>query len=153
MREDQLSAYLRSRMPTASDLAVANIARIPGGASRETWSFDARWTEGGETIEQSFIARRDPTASLLESNNNLEFDLYTALEGSGIPVPKVHWIERDGAALERPFFIMSRLPGATDARTLVTSPQYADIRPTVSRQKAEILAKIHAVDIARIPSL
>ena len=153
MREDQLSAYLRSRVPGAGDLTVANIARIPGGASRETWSFDARWIEGSETVERSFIARRDPTASLLESNNELEFDLYTALEGSGIPVPKVHWIERDGAALERPFFIMSRLPGATDARTLVTSPQYADIRPTVARQKAEILAKIHAVDIARIPSL
>ena len=153
MREDQLSAYLRSRVPGAGDLTVANIARIPGGASRETWSFDARWIEGSETVERSFIARRDPTASLLESNNELEFDLYTALEGSGIPVPKVHWIERDGAALERPFFIMSRLPGATDARTLVTSPQYANIRPTVARQKAEILAQIHAVDIARIPSL
>ncbi len=153
MREDQLVAYLTSRMPDARDLTVANIARIPGGASRETWSFEARWTAGGAPVERSFIARRDPTASLLESNNDLEFDLYTALEGSGIPVPKVHWIERDGGAIERPFFIMSRLPGATDARTLVTSPQYADIRPTVTRQKAEILAKIHAVDIARIPSL
>jgi len=153
MREDQLVAYLTSRVSGARDLSVANIARIPGGASRETWSFDARWTEDGRTVEHSFIARRDPTASLLESNNDLEFDLYTALEGSGIPVPKVHWIERDGSAIDRPFFIMSRLPGATDARTLVTSPQYAEIRPTIARQKAEILAKIHAVDIARIPSL
>jgi aminoglycoside phosphotransferase (APT) family kinase protein len=153
MREDQLTAYLRSRMPGAIDLAISSIARIPGGASRETWSFEATWSENGQRVERSFIARRDPTASLLESNNDLEFDLYTALEGSGIPVPGVHWIERDGEALERPFFIMSRLPGATDARTLVGSPQYAEIRPTVARQKAEILAKIHAVDIARIPSL
>jgi aminoglycoside phosphotransferase (APT) family kinase protein len=153
MREDQLLAYLTTRMPDAKDLSIANIARIPGGASRETWSFDARWFEGGATVERSFIARRDPTASLLESNNDLEFDLYTALEGSGVPVPKVHWIERDGAALERPFFVMSRLPGATDARTLVTSPDYAQIRPTVARQKADILARIHAFDIQRLPSL
>ena len=153
MREDQLLAYLTARMPEACGLRVENIARIPGGASRETWSFDASWAQGGEAVERSFIARRDPTASLLESHNDLEFDLYTALEGSGIPVPKVHWIERDGAALDRPFFIMSRLPGATDARTLVTSPAYAGVRSEIARQKAEILANIHAVDIARLPSL
>ena len=153
MRDDQLVAYLTSRLPDARDLRVTNVARIPGGASRETWAFDAAWTEAAQPVERSFIARRDPTASLLESNNDLEFDLYTALEGSGIPVPKVHWIERDGAAIERPFFIMSRLPGATDARTLVTSPEFADIRPTIARQNAGILAKIHAFDIARLPSL
>jgi aminoglycoside phosphotransferase (APT) family kinase protein len=153
MREDQLQAYLTARMPEARGLRVANIARIPGGASRETWSFDASWSRGGEPVECSFIARRDPTASLLESNNDLEFDLYTALDGSGIPVPKVHWIERDGAAIDRPFFIMSRLPGASDARTLVTSPDYAGVRPQIARQKAAILAKIHAYDIGRLPSL
>ncbi len=153
MREDRLLAYLSTRMPGARDLSVADIARIPGGASRETWSFDARWSEDGEPVERTFIARRDPPAGLLESNNDLEFDLYTTLEGSGIPVPRVHWIERDGTALERPFFIMSRLPGATDARTLATSPEYADVRPAVARQKADILARIHRFDINRIPSL
>ena len=153
MRDDQLVAYLTSRMPGARDIRVSSVTRMPGGASRETWAFDAAWTEAAEPVARSFIARRDPTASLLESNNDLEFDLYTALEGSGIPVPKVHWIERDGAAIERPFFIMSRLAGATDARTLVTAPEFADIRPTVARQKAGILAKIHAFDIARLPSL
>ena len=126
MNEDQLAAYLRTRMPEVRDLAVSHVARIPGGASRETWSFDARWSEDGRgDVEQAFILRRDPPASLLESNNDLEFDLYTAMAGSGIPVPRVHWIERDGAALERPFFIMERLPGATDARTLVSSPAWA----------------------------
>lgn len=153
MREDQLAAFLRSQMPEARDLAVSNIARIPGGASRETWSFDARWSEDGATFERSFIARRDPTGSLLDSNNDLEFELYTALEGSGIPAPSVHWIDRDGKAIERPFYIMTRLAGATDARTLVTSPEYADIRPAIARQKTEILAKIHAFDIDRVPRL
>jgi aminoglycoside phosphotransferase (APT) family kinase protein len=153
MREDQLRAYLTSKLPAARDVAVTSVARIPGGASRETWAFDARWTQDGITVERSFIARRDPTASLLDSNNDLEFDLYTALEGSGIPVPTVHWIERDGKAIERPFYVMSRLPGATDARTLATSPEYADIRLTVALQKAQILARIHAFDVDRIRSI
>ncbi len=153
MQPDRIAAYLHHRMPDAEGIAVSNVARIPGGASRETWMFDAAWRNGRGAVERSYIARRDPTGSLLESNADLEFELYTALAGSGIPVPEVHWIERDGAWLERPFFIMSKLPGATDARTLVTSPEYADVRPLIARQKAEILAQIHRFDIGRIPSL
>ncbi len=153
MKPDQLAAYLAHRMPDASGIAVTNVSRIPGGASRETWSFDASWQQAGAAVSRSFIARRDPTASLLESNNDLEFELYTALQGSGVPVPEPLWIERDGTWLERPFFIMSKLPGASDARTLVATPEWADVVPTVARQKAEILARIHQFDIARVPLL
>jgi len=39
----------------------------PRGASRKTWSFDARWREGGSDVERGFVLRRDPDASLLES--------------------------------------------------------------------------------------
>jgi aminoglycoside phosphotransferase (APT) family kinase protein len=153
MNKDQLAAYLAHRMPEAADIAVNSLARIPGGASRETWSFDASWKDGGAAVERSFITRRDPTASLLESNNDLEFELYTALAGSGVPVPEALWIEREGGWLERPFFIMSKLPGASDARTLVATPEWADVTPTVTRQKAAILATIHEFDIARVPLL
>lgn len=151
---EQIAAYLRHRLPAATGITVSNVARIPGGASRETWAFDARWSdEGGAPVERGFIVRRDPTGSLLESNAELEFALYAALAGSGVPVPAVHWSERDGAWLERPFFIMGRLPGATDARTLCTSPEWAETRPLIARQKAEILARIHGFDIGRIPLL
>jgi aminoglycoside phosphotransferase (APT) family kinase protein len=153
MREEQIAAYLSRKLPDATDIAVANVARIPGGASRETWSFDARWTERGTPVERAFIVRRDPPASLLESNASLEFELYTALEGSGIPAPRVLWYEPDGAELERPFFVMERLPGITDARTLAHSPEWADVRPVIARQKAEVLARIHRFDIGRLPSL
>lgn len=153
MKADQLAAYLEHRMPQASAIAVTNLSRIPGGASRETWSFDTSWQEAGRPVERSFIARRDPPASLLESNNDLEFELYTALQGSGVPVPEPLWIERDGTWLERPFFIMSKLPGGSDARTLVATPEWADVTPIVARQKAEILARIHRFDIARVPLL
>jgi aminoglycoside phosphotransferase (APT) family kinase protein len=153
MREDLLRAYIESPIPGASGLAESNIARIPGGASRETWSFDVRWSENGTTVERSYIARRDPPASLLDSNNDLEFELYTALAETEVPAPRVHWIEREGKAIERPFYIMERLPGATDARTLATSPEYADVRMDIARQKATVLARIHALDIATVPSL
>jgi aminoglycoside phosphotransferase (APT) family kinase protein len=155
MDDERVAVYLRTRMPQARDLKVSGVARVGGGASRETWTLDARWTEGGAQHEQGFIIRRDPPASLLESNNSLEFELYTALAGSGIPVPRVRWIEPDGATLDRPFFVMERLPGASDGTgaVLAQSPDHAGVRPIVTRQHAEILAKIHAFDIDRVPSL
>ncbi|MEX2226997.1 MAG: phosphotransferase family protein [Dehalococcoidia bacterium] len=153
MQPDKVAAYLKHRLPDATDVSVSNIARIVGGASRETWSFDARWSEAGTTVERGFIIRRDPPASLLDGNNELEFELYSALGETGVPVPPVYWIERDGEWLERPFFVMGRVTGATDARALVTSPDFAEIRPTIARQKAEILARIHSFDIAALKSI
>jgi len=153
MQPDRLAAYLQQRMPGAAGIAVTNVARIAGGASRETWSFDAAWTEAGISVERGFIIRRDPPASLLDGNNDLEFELYAALSDTGVPVPPVYWIERDGSALDRPFFVMGRLPGATDARTLVTSPEFAGIRPQIAQQKARILAEIHSFDIAALASI
>lgn len=153
VKEAQLAAYLAAKIPDATDVRVHSIARIFGGASRETWSFEATWSENGSAVERSFIARRDPPASLLSDNDLLEYDIYLALEETPVPAPQVHWIDRAGESLERPTFIMGRLPGATDASALATAPQFAEIRPTVARQKAEILAHIHDVDIDMIPSL
>ena len=153
MDTDRIAAYLRAKMPDARDVVVENLARIPGGASRETYMFDASWSEdGGATVERAFIIRRDPPASLLDSNIDLEFELYSALAETGIPVPRVHWLDREGA-IDRPFYVMERLPGATDARTLVVGPEWADVRPEITRQKAAILAKIHQFDIAALPGL
>ena len=153
MQPEKLVAYLKHRLPDARDVSVANVARIAGGASRETWSFDARWSEAGAAVERGFIIRRDPPASLLDGNNDLEFELYTALSETAVPVPPVYWIERDGQWLERPFFVMGRVPGATDARALVTSPEFGEVRPSIARQKAEILAHIHSFDIDALKSI
>jgi len=57
----KVADYLRSRLPQASEVTVENVFRIPGGASRETWSFDARWREGGGILEQLVIGPRAPT--------------------------------------------------------------------------------------------
>lgn len=155
MRPEQIATYLQQKMPGARDIIVANVARVGGGASRETWSIDAHWTEGEATVERGLIIRRDPPASLLESNIALEFEIYSALAGSGIPIPKVHWLERESAALERPFFVMDRLPGTSDGtgQQLAVAPEWADTRPIVAKQHAHILAEIHRADIDRIPSL
>ncbi|HEY7269808.1 MAG TPA: phosphotransferase family protein [Dehalococcoidia bacterium] len=140
-----LTTYLESRLEGASDIEVSGISRIPGGASRETWTFDATWREKGKYVERGFIMRRDPTGSLLESDRDVEFRIYQTMAKTDVPVPPMYWIEPSGANLQRPFFVMGRVAGQTNGGVLM-SPAYAGSREEVARQKAAILARIHRAD-------
>ena len=145
MQPDQVAAYLQHQMPGAREIVVANLWRIPGGASRETWSFDASWREGASTQQRGLILRRDPEASLLETERYVEFRVYQALQGSRVPVPEVFWLEADPKWLERPFFIMGRLPGDASPQRLVASG-FGGHAEAIAQQKVEILARIHSLD-------
>ncbi|MCH8994884.1 MAG: phosphotransferase family protein [Chloroflexi bacterium] len=145
IREEQVAAYLEHKMPDAREIEVSQLWRIPGGASRETWSFDATWREGKARAGRGYILRRDPEASLLETERYVEFRIYQLLRDTGVPVPEVHWLETDPRWLERPFFVMDRLPGEASAQALVAGG-FGDHAETVARQKVEILARIHSLD-------
>ncbi len=58
LQAERIAEYLQSRLPKAAEIAVQNVFRIPGGASRETWSFDARWRGGIGVLEQLVICPR-----------------------------------------------------------------------------------------------
>ncbi len=53
LQTEPIVEYLKSRLPQAAELEVQNLFRIPGGASRETWSFDARWREGNSEVSRA----------------------------------------------------------------------------------------------------
>ena len=143
---ERIAAYVCQRMPEARDLSVGGLHRIPGGASRETWSFDAEWEEHGGRHRQGLILRRDPEAGLLESDRDVEYRVYRAFEGTQIPVPHVFWLESGSEALDRPFFIMERIDGCdTDGNALAARPDDAS-RQRIARRKFEILGAIHAAD-------
>lgn len=142
---EQIRAYLQHKLPEAREVSVRRLFRIPGGASRETWSCDTRWIVGDEPHEQGLILRADPEASLLESNRNSEFRIYQALEGSGVPAPRVFWDEPDPRWIGRPFFVMERLAGETQP-ALLMSARWRPLHPLIGRQLAENLARIHALD-------
>jgi aminoglycoside phosphotransferase (APT) family kinase protein len=144
---EQIENYLRHKMPEAKGISVSGLFRIPGGASRETWSFDARWREKGKEVSQGFIMRRDPDASVLETERDIEFRVMDALWGTAVPVPKMHWLETDPQWLNRPFVVMERVDGCeTNPQTLAVDPNYAKARSRLARRFAEVLAAIHHVD-------
>lgn len=147
MLQERIESYLNAKLPAAVGLRLSNLGRIPGGASRETWSFDARWREDGKDVSRGLILRRDPDASVLETERDVEFRVMDAVWSQGVPVPKMYWLESDGKWLERPFFMMERIEGCeTSPQTVLMDPRFFPARSKIAAGFVEILARIHAVD-------
>jgi aminoglycoside phosphotransferase (APT) family kinase protein len=147
--EDALAAYLESRMPGASGVKISGLLRIPGGASRETWMFDATWSERGEERDAPFVLRKDPPASLVESEREVEYAFYSAFaRHPNVPVPGMRWLEKDPQHLGAPFFIMDRILGCEANTRLIQSAPFDGARPMLARRMYEILASIATSDEA-----
>jgi aminoglycoside phosphotransferase (APT) family kinase protein len=137
----------------AHDVEVVKLYRIPGGASRETWSVDLRWLEsGGKQRAQGFIVRRDPEASLLDSDRRVEFDFYRSFADSPVPVPRPLFLETEPTWLERPFFVMERIDGCESQFQALLDPDFAPYRDGLAQRMYEILADIARTPIADLPA-
>jgi aminoglycoside phosphotransferase (APT) family kinase protein len=148
--EPRVAAYLAKKMPHAADVSVAALERISGGASRETYRFVARWTEAGKPRERRMILRRDPPASLIDTERRIEFAAYRAFHGSAVPVPEMLWLEEDDAALDHPFFIAEELAGFQAAPQVLFAGGYEAVLPTVALRKWTILGEIARADPAAL---
>jgi aminoglycoside phosphotransferase (APT) family kinase protein len=147
LRAERIAEYLRTKLPQAEGVEVRNVARIPGGASRETWSFDATWHEGSTDVSRGFVLRRDPDASLLETERDAEFRVMDAVWSRGVPVPRMYWLEPSGDRLERPFFVMERVDGCeASAQQLLMDSRFVRVHPQIVRSFVDVLARIHALD-------
>lgn len=129
-----------------SRVQIDNFKRMAGGASRETWSFDATLEKHGHATRRALVLRRDPVSQRITSSRRAEFLVLRAARGDGVPVPEVLWLSEDRAVLEAPFFVMERVEGETIARRLLRDRIYARARQAMPRQLAEVLARIHRID-------
>ncbi|MEO8605949.1 MAG: phosphotransferase family protein [bacterium] len=151
--EAAIAAYFTARLPDAHAVEVTNLFRIPGGASRETWSADLRWLEGGgKRRQQGFIIRRDPEASLVNSDRRVEFDFYRSFADSAVPVPRPLWLETEAQWLERPFFVMERIDGCESQFQALLNPDFAPHRDGLARRMYELLAHIATTPVEDLPA-
>ena len=147
MHPDELGRRLRDFLATATRstvVAIDHLRRVPGGASRETWSFDASFDGAAP---QPLILRRDPGRTSVGSDRPLEFRVLRAAYEAGVRVPRVLWLGDDTDILDGRFFVMERVDGETLARRLLRDPVYAEARRVMTVQLAESLARIHAVPL------
>lgn len=144
----RLTGFIRAAGPF-DNVVIENLRRMPGGASREIWSFDCAMERGGETRRRAMVLRRDPGAHNISSSRRNEFLVIKAAFEERIPVPEVFWVSEDPAVLGSAFFVMERVEGETLARRLLRDDAYARAREVMPAQLAEILARIHRIDPQR----
>jgi len=149
MMEQALGRCVASWCPGAT--GVANAARLSGGASQETWSFDI--VHPGGNI--GAILRRAPQghgASPRAVGLDTESILMQRAYDAGVPSPQVLHVLQPQDDLGTGF-IMARVEGETIPRKILRDAQYAEARPMLARQLGQVLAGIHALDVAQLPNL
>lgn len=145
-----LAAAIRRQIAGATGTAA--LKRLSGGASQETWSFDA--TMAGEP--EPLILRRAPGGERAPSATAVPLETEARLielaGAAGVPVPTVRHVltPQDGLGHG---FVMNRIAGETIARKILRDEEFADARPKLARQCGEILARIHSIDKASLPPL
>ena len=138
---------------------IERLARESGGASRQTWSFDA--VVNGRPHE--LILRRDPPTlgaprSKAETDRSVSIDRATefrvlgAAFKAGVRAPEALFELAPGDGLGEAY-VMRRIGGIAIARKLLRDPPYATARKKIAGQLGEILARIHAVPRDGLPSL
>jgi aminoglycoside phosphotransferase (APT) family kinase protein len=147
---ERFAAYLAHRWPETSAVDVTLLERIYGGASRETYRVAARVRQGAAVEERRMILRRDPESSLIETDRATEYDAYAAFHGTSVPVPRPLFCEADTRWLDRPFFVMEEVVGATSTAKLLGEPPYAAHVAALGEQKWRILGEIAAADPAAV---
>jgi aminoglycoside phosphotransferase (APT) family kinase protein len=144
--EPRLASYIAGRMPQASGVAVSGLERISGGASRETYRFRLTYDDGGQAQARQLILRRDPPASLIDTERRVEFEAYRAFHGSAVPVPRMLWLEEADGPLDHPFFIAEELVGFQAAPQMLFAGGYDAVLQTVAQRKWTILGEIARAD-------
>ena len=128
-----LTAFVAERL--ARPATIENLVRLSGGASRETWTFDAHFPNGGETIEGIF--RCDPIKGVASMPGRvLEYHLIKAAWEAGVVVPEPLWDGDDRFGVK--FFTMRRVPGEALGARMIRGEQYGRARasdePSSSRK-------------------
>ena len=120
---------------------IADLHRLSGGASRETWRFRA---DG-----RPLILQRQRAGD--QRNMLVEAGVVGAARRGGVPVPELLDARRrdDGMA----FMVLEAIDGETIARKIQRDDDYAAARPRLAADFGHALAKVHALDPTGIDGL
>ena len=146
----RLERFFAARFPDAEGVRVEDLETHTEGFSQETFSCCVEQVRDGAIERTRWVVKREPTAGLLEPYDlEPEFRVLHALAGVPVPAPPTPWFERDPSVLERPFYVMERLPGEVPLPVpgpAGDGPFSAGERAALAPQVMDALAALHAVD-------
>lgn len=144
-------------MPTPGDVAaligadVTRVEQLSGGASSATFAVDAVKADGSlwPLILQCAATGSVPEGGLPRAD---QARLQQLAFAAGLPVAEVVRVLEPGDGLGEGF-IMARLPGEALAPKWLKSADFAPARTVLTRQCAEVLARLHALPLSAAAGL
>jgi aminoglycoside phosphotransferase (APT) family kinase protein len=125
---------------------ISGLRQLSGGASKETWRFQAGATP--------LILRRSPGGAAISNAVPLatEAALIRAAAGAQVPVPAVVRVCDPADGLGEAY-IMSCVEGETLGRRIVRDGGLATVRAGLARRCGEVIAAIHSIPTVGLPHL
>lgn len=133
---------------------VADLHRLSGGASQETWSF----TVTGQGGVQRMILRRasaavgKPEEQSTQAGLAVEAELIAQASRAGVPVPRVRAVLEPSDGLGDGF-VMDHIDGETLGGKIVRDARFADARRVLAFQCGQAMAAIHRIPVDGLPRL
>jgi aminoglycoside phosphotransferase (APT) family kinase protein len=150
----ELAAALAEQLP--APVEVHGLERLTGGASRETWSFDAVDATGerhGLILRRDFPERTEARdGAVAELDRNVELALHRVLYEAGVPVARPLGAPPAELGL-RDCYLMERVDGESRPRAIARKPELAGVRSRLASDAGRALARIHAVNTSTLPEL
>ena len=133
-----LTDYLRAQGLLGD--AAPQVSVLAGGQSNPTFRIDAG-------PGRQYVLRKKPAGTLVASAHAIdrEFRVMQALQGSGVPVPRMLAYCEDDALIGTPFYVMEFLQGRVFMDQGLPGMAPAE-RLAIYREMNRVIAALHAVD-------
>jgi len=138
--DDDLGARLAAVLGAAR---VTSLTHLSGGASRETWRFEA---DG-----RPLILQRQRAGD--ERDLAVEIAALRAGHAAGVPTASIVTASTDSNELGAPYMILQHVDGETTPRKILRDDEFAEARVALPAQLASALVGIHSLDPAAIPGI
>jgi aminoglycoside phosphotransferase (APT) family kinase protein len=123
-------------------VSIEGLTRLSGGASKETWAFDAVSPDGAR---HELVLRRDPPGRPADpGTTHREAQALSLAREAGLLVPEM-LVMSEGAGWDTAGMVMRRVPGETIARRILRDDQYAGARAVLAGQLGRFAAGLHAL--------
>jgi len=122
---------------------IRSLTHLSGGASRETWRFEA---DGRPLILQRQRAGDEREIAV-------EIAALRAGHAVGVPTPRIVTSSTDATELGAPYVILEHVEGETTPRKILRDAEYGEARDVLPAQLAAALVGVHSIDPSQIPGI